>query len=76
MGTLGQDLALWRVLNQGGFRKRSLSWEEPFKVTEMCRPGGNHLATAGAPLPNLWSISVSSVHRSKPEGLSFSPFCN
>jgi hypothetical protein len=74
MGTLGRDLALWRVLNQGGFRKRSPSWEEPFKVPEMYRPGGNHLATARAPLPNTWSISISSVHRSKPEGLSFSSF--
>jgi hypothetical protein len=74
MGTLGWDLVLWRVLNQGGFRKRSPSWEEPFKVMEMCRPGGNHRATAGAPLPNLWSISVSSVHRSKLEGLSFFSF--
>jgi hypothetical protein len=36
MGTQGRDLALWRVLNQEGFRKRSPSWEEPFKVTEMC----------------------------------------
>jgi hypothetical protein len=53
MGTLGRDLALWQVLNQGGFRKRSPYWEEPFKVTEMCRPGGDHLAIAGAPLPNL-----------------------
>jgi hypothetical protein len=41
------------------------------------RPEGDHLAiTKGVPLPNPWSISVSSVHRSKPEGLSFSSFCN
>jgi hypothetical protein len=77
MGTLGRDLALWRVLNQEGFCKHSPSWEEPFRVTEMCRPKGDHLATAeGVPLPNLWSISVSSAHRSKSVGFSFSPFCN
>jgi hypothetical protein len=43
-------------------------------VTEMCRPKGNHLATAGVPPPNPWSVSVSSIHRIKSEGLSFLPF--
>ena len=28
------------------------------------------------PTPGAWGISVSSTHRSKSEGLSFSPFCN
>jgi hypothetical protein len=37
--------------------------------------GGAHLAiTKGVSLPNPWSISVSSIHRSKSEGLSFSSF--
>jgi hypothetical protein len=75
VGTQGRDLALRRVLNREGLRKLSPSWEGPFKVTEICRPEGDHLvATEGVPLPNPWSISVSSIHRSRCEGLSFSPF--
>jgi hypothetical protein len=55
----------------------SPSWEGPFKVTGICRPGGDYLAmTEGVPLPGHWSISVSSIHRSKSEGSNFSPFCN
>jgi hypothetical protein len=30
------DLVLRRVLNREGFHKLSPSWEEPFKVTEVC----------------------------------------
>ena len=37
--------------------KLSPSWEGPFKVTEVCRPGCVRLATEdGVPLPNLWNI--------------------
>ena len=55
----------------------SPSWEGPFKVTGIRRPGGDYLAmTEGVPLPDHWSISVSSIHRSKSEGSNFSPFCN
>jgi hypothetical protein len=55
----------------------SPSWEGPFKVMGIRRPGGDYLAmTEGVPLPGHWSISVSSIHRSKSEGLNFSPFCN
>jgi hypothetical protein len=55
-GYLSPTLVLWRVQNQEGIRNLSPSWEGPFKVTEICRPGGNHLATAGVPLPNPWSM--------------------
>jgi hypothetical protein len=55
----------------------SPSWEGPFKVTGIRRPGGDYLAmTKGVPLPGHWSISVTSIHRSKSEGSNFSPFCN
>jgi hypothetical protein len=55
----------------------SPSWEGPFKLTGIRRPGGDYLATTeGVPLPSHWSISVSSIHRSKSEGSNFSPFCN
>jgi hypothetical protein len=55
----------------------SRSWEGPFKVMGMRRPGGDYLATTeGVPLPVHWSISVSPIHRSKSEGSNFSPFCN
>jgi hypothetical protein len=47
------DLVLRRVLNREGLHKLSPSWEGPFKVTEVCRLGCVHLATAeGEPLPN------------------------
>jgi hypothetical protein len=39
------DLVLRRVLNREGLHKLSASWEGPFKVTEVCRPGCVHLAT-------------------------------
>jgi hypothetical protein len=55
----------------------SPSWEGPFKVMGIHRPGGDYLVmTEGVPLPDHWSISVSSIHRSKFEGSNFSPFCN
>jgi hypothetical protein len=55
----------------------SPSWEGPFKVTGMHRPGGDYLATTkGVPLPIHWSIYVSPIHRSKSEGSNFSFFCN
>jgi hypothetical protein len=51
------DLVLRRVLNQEGLHKLSPSWEGPFKVTEVCRPGCVRLATTeGEPLPNPWNI--------------------
>jgi hypothetical protein len=53
----------------------SPSWEGPFKVTGIRRPGGDYLAmTEGVPLPVHWSISVNSIHRSKSEGSNSSPF--
>jgi hypothetical protein len=50
-------LVLRRVLNREGLHKPSPSWEGPFKVTEICRPGCVRLATTkGKPLPNPWNI--------------------
>jgi hypothetical protein len=55
----------------------SPSWEGPYKVAGICRPEGDYLAmTERVPLPHLWSISVSSIHRSKSEGSNLFPFCN
>jgi hypothetical protein len=52
-----EDLVLRRVLNREGLHKLSPSWEGPFKVTEICRPGCVRLATTeGVPLPNPWNI--------------------
>jgi hypothetical protein len=49
-----RDLVLRQVLNRKGLHKLSPSWEGPFKVTEVCRPGCVCLATTvGEPLPNL-----------------------
>ena len=39
------DLVLRRILNRAGLHELSPSWEGPFKVTEVCRPGCVHLAT-------------------------------
>jgi hypothetical protein len=51
------DLVLRQILNQEGLHKLPSSWEGPFKVAEVCRPGRVRLATTeGVPLPNLWSI--------------------
>jgi len=51
------DLVLRRILNREGLHKLSPSWEGPFKVTEVCRPGCVHLATEEVvPLPNPWNI--------------------
>ena len=48
-----RDLILRRILNRAGLHKLSPSWERPFKVTEVCRPGCVRLATEdGVPLPN------------------------
>jgi hypothetical protein len=50
-------LVLSQVLNREGLHKLSSSWEGPFKVTEVCRPGCVRLATIeGVPLPNPWNI--------------------
>jgi hypothetical protein len=47
------DLVVRRILKQEGLHKLSPSWEGPFKVTEVCRPGCVRLATTeGVPLPN------------------------
>jgi hypothetical protein len=52
-----EDLVLRQVLNREGLHKLSPSWEGPFKVTEICRPGCVRLATTGGvPLPNPWNI--------------------
>jgi hypothetical protein len=51
------DLVLRQILNREGLHKLSPSWEGPFKVTEICRPGCVRLATDnGVPLPNPWNI--------------------
>jgi hypothetical protein len=51
------DLVLRRVLNREGLHKLSPSWEGPFKVTEVSRPGCVRLATTeGESLPNPWNI--------------------
>jgi hypothetical protein len=51
------DLVLRRILNQEGLHKLSPSWEGPFKVMEICRPGCVRLATTeGVPLPNPCNI--------------------
>jgi hypothetical protein len=48
-----RDLVLRRVLNREGLHKLSPSWEGPFKVMKICRPGCVRLATTeGVPLPN------------------------
>jgi hypothetical protein len=39
------DLVLRRILNREGLHKLSPSWEGPFKVTKICRPGSVRLAT-------------------------------
>ena len=45
------------LLNRAGLHKLSPSWEGPFKVTEVCRPGCVRLATEdGVTLPNPWNI--------------------
>jgi hypothetical protein len=51
------DLVLRRILNREGLHKLSPSWEGPFKVTKVCRPGSVHLAAEdGMQLPNPWNI--------------------
>ena len=59
-----QDLILRQILNQEGLLKLSPSWEGPFKVTEVCRPGCVRLATTeGESLPNPWIQFSSFVTR-------------
>jgi transposase InsO family protein len=51
------DLVLRRILNREGLHKLSPSWEGPFKVTKVCRPGSVRLAMEeGMQLPNPWNI--------------------
>jgi hypothetical protein len=51
------DLVLWQILNREGLHKLSPSWEGPFKVIKVCRPGSARLATEeGMQLPNPWNI--------------------
>jgi hypothetical protein len=51
------DLVLRRILNREGLHKLSPSWEGPFKVSKVCRPGYVRLATEeGVQLPNPWNI--------------------
>jgi hypothetical protein len=51
------DLVLRRILNREGMNKLSPSWEGPFQVTRVCRPGYVHLATEdGEPVPRPWNI--------------------
>jgi hypothetical protein len=52
-----RDLVLRRILNREGMHKLSPSWEGPFKVTKVCRPGSVRLAAEdGMQLPNPWNI--------------------
>jgi hypothetical protein len=72
------DLVLRRVLNREGLHKLSPSWEGPFKVTEMCRPGCVRLATTeGEPLPTPWNIEHlrKFSHKNKPRDSVLS-LCN
>jgi hypothetical protein len=51
------DLVLQRILNREGLHKLSPSWEGPFKVSKVCRPGSVYLATEeDMQLPNSWNI--------------------
>jgi hypothetical protein len=51
------DLVLRRILNREGMHKLFPSWEGPFKVTKVCRPGSVRLAAEdGMQLPNPWNI--------------------
>jgi hypothetical protein len=51
------DLVLRRILNQEGLHKLSPSWEGPFKVMKICRPGSVRLATEeGMQLSKPWNI--------------------
>jgi hypothetical protein len=51
------DLVLRQILNREGLHKLSPSWEGPFKVSKVCRPGSVRLAMEeGLQLPNLWNI--------------------
>jgi hypothetical protein len=51
------DLVLRRILNREGLHKLSPSWEGPFKVSNVCRPGSIRLAMEeGVQLPNPWNI--------------------
>jgi hypothetical protein len=51
------DLVLRRILNREGLHKLYPSWEGPFKVSKVCRPGSVRLATEkGVQLPNPWNI--------------------
>jgi hypothetical protein len=51
------DLVLRRILNREGLHKLSPSWEGPFKVSKVCRPGSVRLAKEeGVQLPNPWNI--------------------
>jgi hypothetical protein len=51
------DLVLRRILTWEGTNKLSPSWEGPFWVTRVCRPGCVRLATEdGEPVPHLWNI--------------------
>ena len=51
------DLILRQILIRAGLHKLSPSWEGPFRVTDVCRPGCVRLATEdGVPLPNPWNI--------------------
>jgi hypothetical protein len=68
------DLVLRQILNREGLHKLPSSWEGPFKVTEVCRPGCARLVTTeGVSLPNPWNIEHlrKFCHRSKSEGLRF-----
>jgi hypothetical protein len=47
------DLVLRWILTQEGMNKLSPSWEGPFRVTQVCRPGCVRLATEdGEPVPH------------------------
>jgi hypothetical protein len=51
------DLVLRQILNREGMNKLSPSWEGPFRVTWVCRPGCVRLATEdGEPVPRPWNI--------------------
>jgi transposase InsO family protein len=52
------DLVLRRILSREGLHKLSPTWEGPFKVTHIARPGSAQLETAeGMPVGNPWNIA-------------------
>ena len=51
------DLVLRRVLSREGLHKLSPTWEGPFRIARVSRPGVARLKTLdGIPIQNAWNI--------------------